>query len=794
MKRQSYRIMGMSCSACVLRVEKGVSTLNGISKVQVSLIKNRLDVEYDETLLADEQVIAAVKASGYDAALYNEAAIEQGADASEEKRRLYFSLLCFLPLLAVHHLWHDLVSIAVQMLLLLPILWCNKTLLINGIKGVLHGSGNMNTLITIGVLAGLGYSFYDLFYSHEGVSYIESAGMILTVVSFGKWLEKRATSRTGDVLDRLREMLPTEAIVVKENGVNIVCRATEVKPGDTIMIMPGSRIPVDAQIIEGVSTIDESMLTGESIPVEKVKGSGIYAGTLNGNGQLMAKASVSQSASVFSDIIRTVDEVTGTKVPMARLAEKLMRVFVPIIVFIALVAAVGWYIGGAEISFCIGSCLAVLVVSCPCALGLATPISITLGAERGGEWGILFRSGESMERICKVDAIVFDKTGTLTAGNPEICDVIPMPGISEQELLKVACGLEACCEHPLSRAFPRSSEKYEVLNFQYLPGLGIEGYILSEKCAMGNAKLMADLEILVDISKGETLSAQGKTLLYVSRGNHCIGMIAVKDSLKKGSREAIAAMKRMGLHLVMLTGDNERTAKAIANQVGLDDYLAQVSPQEKLEKICQLQELGYCVAMIGDGINDSPALNKADVGVSLGSATAVAQDSASLILCYDDMRNFVRAMELSRSVVCNIRQNLFWALFYNVLMIPLAAGVYYSVLGWQLTPGISALAMSLSSLCVVGNAFRLRYMKIFVNEMPEHKCMENKITIKVKGMMCPHCERHVNTAISALSGVIACQADFKTESVTITFSSVVDELLIKETIVSAGYEYLGVQR
>lgn len=793
MKRQSYRISGMSCAACVLRVEKGVSTLAGISKVYVSLIKNRMDLEYDETILDDEQVIAAVKASGYDATLFIEDTIEQSSGVREEKRQLLFSFLCFVPLMCVHHIWHGSVGMLVQMMLLLPILWFNRRLLINGIKGLVHGNGNMNTLITLGVLAGVSYSFYDLFYLHEGVSYIESAGMILTVVSFGKWLEKRATNRTGQALEKLREMLPAEATVVREDGTKIVCRAAEVKSGDMILVMPGSRIPVDAQVVEGFSTIDESMLTGESIPVEKKKGASIYAGTLNGNGQLIAKASATQSSSVFSDIIRTVDEVTGTKVPMARLADRLMRVFVPIIVCFALVTALGWYIGGADSSFCIGSCIAVLVVSCPCAIGLATPVSITLAAGRGAEWGILFRSGDSLERTCKVDTVVFDKTGTLTAGAPEICDVIPISSVSQQELMKVACGLEACCEHPLSRAFQQSSEKYEVSNFQYLPGLGIVGEILSEKCAMGNVQLMADLGIPVDFAMGDKLSAQGKTLLYVSRGSDYIGVIAVKDSLKKGSREAIAELKRMGLHLLMLTGDNEKTAQAIANQVGLDDYVAQVSPQEKLEKIRQLQEQGHCVAMIGDGINDAPALNRADVGVSLGSATAVAQDSASLVLCYDDMRNFVRAIELSRAVVCNIRQNLFWALFYNVLMIPLAAGVFYSALGWQLSPGISALAMSLSSLCVVGNAFRLRYMKIFMNEMSEQKSMEKKITIKVKGMMCPHCERHINTAISALNGVIDCQADFKRESVTITLASAVDESLIKETIVSAGYEYMGIQ-
>ncbi len=740
-----------------------------------------MKVSYDDSLLSESGIIAAVETAGYGASTE---AIPPAADRGM-KDRLSYSLACLVPMVCLHHIWRSSLSVIFQFLLLIPIIILNRKFFISGAKAVRHGAANMDTLISLGALAAVLYSLIDLLILHTGATYVESAGMILTLITLGKWMEAKATAHTGDALSKLKALLPQNATVIRNGGQHII-PADEVVAGDSMIIAAGARVPVDAEVTEGSSAIDESSLTGESMPVSKEPGSRIFAGTVNGNGALKATALCLSKESALCNIIHLVGEAAASKAPIARLADSISRFFVPCVVSISVLTAVLWLISGASLSFSIGCAIAVLVISCPCALGLATPVAIMAGAGKGAEHGILFRDGATMELARKTTAIILDKTGTITAGKPLVISVVPAPSVSKTELLQLASSLEQNNSHPLAQSIRSLTSVYtptQVESLEYVPGRGISGMINSKNALAGNEQFMREQGISFDVSVPE-----GTTPLYFALGGQYIGMIAVADPIKQDSAAAVAEMQKHGLRVLMMSGDREEVVRHIAAQAGIDEYYAEVTPQDKEAKVRQLQSEGHCVAMVGDGINDAPALTRADVGIAIGAGTDVAIESAGIILVRSELTDAVAALKLSRAVIRTIRQNLFWAFFYNILTIPLAAGAYYPFTGWQHTPAVAAAAMSLSSLFVVCNALRLRKLTL-IHPTPQHM---NTTTISVHGMMCPHCERHVTQALSALPGITDVKADHKSDSVTITSEAPVDEVLLAATIKEAGYDYKGV--
>jgi heavy metal translocating P-type ATPase len=779
---QRFSVTGMSCAACSARVEKAVRPLPGVARVQVNLLTHSMQVQYDEAQQTEAGIIAAVERAGYGAS--------PGAPGSPQdtsiRNRLIYSFLCLLPMVALHHFLPGGWSTAAQFLLLFPILILNRRFFISGTKAVAQRAPNMDTLVSLGATMAILYSLLDMLYLHSGTIYVESAAMILTFITLGKWLESRATGRTGEALRKLKALLPKNAMVLR-SGSPLLIPANEVETGDVLMIAPGERIPVDAIVTEGCSAIDDSSLTGESIPVLKQTGSCIYAGTINGNGTLQAIARCTCAESSLSQVIHLVGEAAATKAPVARLADQMASLFVPVVIGIAMLTALAWLLCGATLSFALGCAIAVLVISCPCALGLATPVAIMVGAGRGTEHGILFRDGCTMENASRINAIILDKTGTLTSGKPTVRCILPAEGISRNTLLQLAATLEQNNTHPLAcciRQYTDSFAAQQIEQLQYLPGRGVRAVLNGEEALAGNAELMREHNIAVPVAV-----PPGLTPLFFAQAGHYMGLIGVADSLKPGSAEAVKWMQNHGLRVLMMSGDNEATVRSIACQAGIELYYAGVTPQEKEEMVRRLQTEGYCVAMVGDGINDAPALTRADVGIAIGAGTDVAIESSGIILTRSELMDAAGALELGRAVIRTIRQNLFWALLYNILAIPLAAGALYPATGLLLNPGVAAAAMSLSSLCVVGNALRLRHIqlpKISQNQM-------NTTSISVEGMMCPHCERHVVQAICALPGVTEATADHKTASVSITSETPLDEALLAETITRAGYEYKGIR-
>ncbi len=784
MKQQAFIVTGMSCAACSARVEKVAKSLPGMRQVQVNLLTRSMQAQYDEMQLKEADIISAIEKAGYGASVSAPAANSAQEDKSI-RRRFVLSLLFLLPMMMLHHLVHNHLSLYAQGALLLPILWLNRRFFVSGTQALLHRAPNMDTLIALGATAGILYTIADFTLLHTGTAYLESAAMILTLITLGKWLESRATAHTGDALARMKALLPQVATVLR-NGSTVSIAADELTAGDLLIIAPGARIPADATVTEGVSSIDESTLTGESMPVSKQPGAIIYAGTINGNGELLAIALCTRQESKLSEIIELVGEASSTKAPVARLADQISAVFVPIVVGIALLTALLWLLCGAGLPFAMGCAIAVLVVSCPCALGLATPVAIMAGSGKGAENGILFRSGAAMESAHKATAIVLDKTGTLTTGTPIVTDITPSPEVSKPQLLQLASSLEQNHKHPLAEAIRKAASVYtpeQCHHAQYHPGRGITATLHGELCIAGNAELLSEHGVSTP-----TLETGSITPLYFAAGKRYMGMISVQDPLKPDSKAAVAALKGAGLRVLMMSGDHEASVRAAAEQCGISEYYAAVQPQDKEAMVRRLQGEGYHVAMVGDGINDAPALTRADVGIAIGAGTDVAMESAGIILVRSELMDVVSALKLSRAIVRIIRQNLFWAFFYNALAIPLAAGVFYPLLGWQLSPGIAAATMSLSSLFVVCNALRLRRYPLF---HPGTSTMDNTMTIRVEGMMCPHCERHVAQALSALPGISSVQADHKSSRVTITTSAPVDEALIASTIRQAGYDYKG---
>lgn len=781
MKQQVFSVSGMSCAACSARVEKVVGALRGAETVQVNLLTRSMKISYDENQLTENDIITAVENAGYGASTTS---ASPPSDAGLRKR-LLFSFFCLVPMVCLHHLWHKPLSIVFQFILLIPILILNRKFFVAGSKAALNGAANMDTLISLGAAAGIVYSLADLIFLHTGEAYVESAGMILTLITLGKWLENRATGHTGDALNKLKALLPQSACVLRGEEPCTIA-ADEVEVGDIILVPAGSRIPVDAQVTDGISAIDESSLTGESMPVLKEPGATIYAGTINGNGALKAITTRAREDSALSSIIHLVGEAAASKAPISRLADSISRIFVPVVVAIALLTAILWLIFGASLSFAMGCAIAVLVVSCPCALGLATPVAIMAGAGKGAENGILFRDGATMELARKATAVILDKTGTITAGQPVITDITPASLVSKSQLLQLAASLEQNNSHPLAQSIRNAATVYTPQStdkLTYHPGKGISGEISGEEALAGNAAFLQERGIELP----EPAPA-GATAVYFAHGGRYMGMIALADPIKPDSAAAVSLMKKAGLRVLMMSGDNETTVKTVAEAVGINEYRAGVTPQDKEEKVRRLQAEGHCVIMIGDGINDAPALTRADIGIAIGAGTDVAIESAGIILVRNELMDAVAALKLSHAVIRTIRQNLFWAFFYNVLTIPLAAGLYYAGTGWLLTPGVAAAAMSMSSLFVVCNALRLRRLTLI---QPIQNDMTTTI-ISVAGMMCPHCERHVVQALSAVPGITDVKADHKSATVTINSEGAVDESIIAAAIKEAGYDFKGV--
>ncbi len=793
-----FKVSGMSCSACSARVERAVGKLPGMHSVQVNLLTGSMQAEWDPQQQSAASIIAAVEVAGYGAAADEgrHPANTTRRDASPLRNRLLLSLVFLLPVMLLHHLWHGEWSSWLQLLLTLPITWLNRAFFVRGGRAMLQAAPNMDSLVALGAGAALFYGLADLLWLRGGSVYFESAAMILTLITLGKWLETRATGRTGAALEKLMALLPDTATVLR-GGLTMTVPAEAVEAGELVLVRPGDRIPVDGTVTEGHSSVDESALTGESLPVAKSPGSPVSAGTVNHMGALTLRALRPRTESALADIIRLVGEASATKAPISRQADRISGIFVPVVVMISLITAAAWLLLGAPASFAASCAIAVLVISCPCALGLATPVAIMVGTGKGAEHGILFRNGTALENAQAADTVILDKTGTLTLGKPTVTDLHPQ-ACDKEEFLQLAATLESNGNHPLAAAVlaaASGTEPGHAQNFLYLPGRGICADIGGIPCSAGNAELMQEKGISLPAESMQLAAAwaeAGKTPLFFARGSELAGMMAIADPPKPDSAAAVAAMKRLGLHLLLMTGDNARTAAAVAREVGVNEVQAGVLPQHKDARVQELQQQGHHVAMVGDGINDAPALARADVGIALGAGTDIAMESAGIILVGNSLMGVTAAMALSRAVIRNIRQNLFWAFAYNALAIPLAAGLFYPAFGWILHPAVGAAAMSLSSFCVVCNALRLRRWSPPSSPTDIPPAMKTLI-LDIEGLMCPHCERHVAQALTAIPGVESCEASHSSNCATLCLSAPVDEATLREAVEKAGYTYKGMR-
>lgn len=747
MKKEIFDVTGMSCAACSSRVQKCVSGLGGVAKADVNLLKNNMTVEYDDTSVTPQEIIDAVTKSGYGARQGIARAAEKSEDiqAVEEARmktRLWVSLVFTIPLfiLCMGHMFgfpmpralvhNGVVYGFTQFLLTIPVIFVNFKYFSNGFRTLLHGSPNMDSLIAVGSGAAVGsgiHAIYRMAYAFEADNlqlvqyyahnlYFESAAMILALVTLGKYFEARAKRKTSDAIEKLMDLAPKTATILKD-GKEISVPLQEVHVGDMLVVKAGANVPVDGEISEGYGMLDESALTGESMPVEKNPGDQVFCATLNLSGHFIFKATRVGENTTLAQIIRLVDDASSSKAPIGRFADKISAVFVPAVICIALFAAIIWLICGQNLEFAISIGIAVLVISCPCALGLATPTAIMVGAGRGASMGVLYKSAESIENAGKISVVVLDKTGTVTEGKPKVTDILPLEGVSENDLLVLAASIEKLSEHPLGRAIIEEADYKHldllpVTNFRQVAGEGIFANISGNTLGVGNARMLANLDIPNSLAdRANALALDGKTPLYCVKNKILLGLLAVADVIKPSSRKAVEILEKLGLEVVLLTGDNAQTAKGIARQAGIERVIAEVLPQDKEMKIRRLQEHGRKVAMVGDGINDAPALARADVGIAIGAGTDIAMESADIVLMKSDLLDVVSAIELSRAVIRNIRENMFWAFFYNAAGIPIAAGIFYPFWGFVLNPMIAAAAMSMSSVSVVSNALRLRWFK-----------------------------------------------------------------------------------
>lgn len=752
MKKQLLDITGMSCSACSSRIEKVVNRMQGVEQMSVNLLKNNAHVTFDESVVNEKAIIARIEKLGFGARVHaaNVAAPvpqqDTAAQEMEEMRQRLIGSLLFAGLVFYQHMgrmwgWplpsfilgqeNELINALLQMLWCIPVLFIDRKYFIHGVRNLLSGAPNMDSLIAVGSGASFIYGLYSVFgmayaFGHNRLDllpgfadalYFEASAVILALVTVGKFMEARAKSHTSDAIKALMNLTPKTALV-ERHGLQGEIPVEEVVTGDVLIVKSGASVPVDGKIIEGSAALDESALTGESLPVDKTIGDKVIGGTINRSGYFKMEATAIGADTALAKIIALVDEATSSKAPIAKLADKVSGYFVPAVIGIAVLAAVVWLALGASWHFALTIAISVLVISCPCALGLATPTAIMVGTGRGAKSGILIKSATALETAHKIDTVILDKTGTITAGKPVVTDILPIK-ITENELLAFAAGLEKLSEHPLGEAIVAAAEAKQLVlpeagNYKQIPGQGVTAELAGAECAAGNLKLLEALNVDVSslMERYDKLAAQGKTPLYFVRAGELLGCIAVADTVKPTSREAIGKLQAMGLRVLMVTGDNQATAEAIRAQVGVDEAVAQVLPQDKEAVIRKLQQEGHIVAMVGDGINDAPALARADIGIAIGAGTDIAIEAADMVLIKSDLLDVAKAICLSRSVMTNIKENLFWAFIYNAVGIPFAAGVFYTSFGWLLNPLIAAAAMSCSSVSVVTNALRLRFIKL----------------------------------------------------------------------------------
>lgn len=859
--QEKYNVTGMTCAACQARVQKSVSNLTGVQECNVNLLKNSMVVTYDDKNVNSGQIIAAVEKAGYGASLQQvkgksaAQAVSPVETAKKEyeamRRRVIWSFVFTIPLfyISMGHMlgWplpgvflgteNSMVYALTLFLLVLPVAIINNKYYRMGFKTLFHGSPNMDSLIALGSGASLAYGIYALYkiawgFGHGNLAlvdqfthdlYFEGAGTILTLITLGKFFEARAKGRTSDAINKLMNLAPKKATVVRD-GVESVIPAEEVEKGDILVVKAGESVPVDGVLLEGTGSVDESAITGESIPVDKQIGDKVIGATINQSGYFKMRADKVGDETALSQIIRLVDEATSSKAPIAKLADKVAGIFVPIVIGIALLAMVVWLICGATFEFAMTIAVSVLVVSCPCALGLATPTAIMVGTGRGASNGILIKSAEALETAHSVNVVVMDKTGTITQGKPVVTDLKCHSGVTEDQLLQIAASLEKLSEHPLARAIVAEAEKrgtqlLPVEQFEQIPGQGIKGSINELACLAGNQKLLnaegihdEALEQLQD-----QMADQGKTPLFFAAAGKLIGMVAVADVVKPTSKQAIADLQTMGIEVVMLTGDHKKTAEAIRKQVGVDRVVAEVLPQDKEREVHTLQASGKKVAMVGDGINDAPALARADVGIAIGAGTDVAMESADIVLMRNDLLDVAGAIELSKATIRNIKENLFWAFFYNIIGIPIAAGCWYTAFNLKMNPMVAALAMSFSSVFVVSNALRLRFFKpkhgsavsdntagttaSVTTESPVQKISVKQTTIKqsnggttmkkelmIEGMMCQNCVKHVTHALDGIPGTSHVQVSLENKKATVEVPESVTDETLKAAVTEAGYE------
>ena len=832
---KQYTVTGMSCAACSARVEKAVSKVPGVISCSVSLLTNSMGVE---GTAAESEVIRAVEEAGYGAQSKDAPAAAPSMQAQEDaladretpklKRRLFASLGFLLMLMYIsmgHMMWgfplpgflrdnHVGMGLA-QMLLAAVVMLINQKFFISGFKSLWRRAPNMDTLVALGSSASFVWSVYALFamtvaqargdgaavmtYMHE--FYFESAAMILTLITVGKMLEARSKGKTTDALKSLMKLAPQTATLLRD-GKETEVPIQEVRQGDVFVVRPGENIPVDGVVLSGSSAVNEAALTGESIPVDKAEGDNVSAATVNQSGFLQCRATRVGQDTTLSQIIQMVSDAAATKAPIAKVADKVSGVFVPVVISIAIVTTLIWLLMGKEFAYALARGISVLVISCPCALGLATPVAIMVGNGLGARHGVLFKTAVSLEEAGKTQIVALDKTGTITQGQPQVTDVALAAGVSEQELWSAACALEQKSEHPLARAVVAYAREKgltapEAQDFSALPGNGLTGTLNGEKLLGGSQKFISGQAAVPQslLAQAEKLAGEGKTPLFFARDGQALGIIAVADTLKADSPEAIRQLRNMGIRVVMLTGDNERTAQAVGRQAGVDEVIAGVLPEGKEQVIRRLRRQGK-TAMVGDGINDAPALTRADMGIAIGAGTDIAIDAADVVLMNSKLTDVAAAVRLSRATLRNIHENLFWAFIYNVIGIPLAAGVFIPLFGWTLNPMFGAAAMSLSSFCVVSNALRLNFFDLYsaqrdrkINRTKQKKTMEK--TLKIEGMMCTHCSGRVQKALEAIDGVESAQVSHETGTAVVTLSGAVADDVLKKAVTDAGYEVVG---
>ena len=869
MKTEKYNVTGMTCAACQANVTRCVSKLEGVADVNVSLLANQMTVSYDETKIGEDDIVQAVEKIGYGASSLErqtaspskggfrsewQARQDQALNGQKQmKRRLISSIVLLVPLMYIAMgsmmglpvpwffvgMENSLVNALAQLLLTIPVLFINRHFFQTGFKALWHRAPNMDSLVAIGSGASLVYGLFAMFrlaygfghgdmelvHEYAHALYFESAAMILTLVTVGKYLEARSKSKTGDALGKLVDLAPKTAVVLR-GGVEQTIPAEQVVAGDIVVIRPGEGIPVDGVVTEGHGYVDQAAITGESIPVEKGPGDSVISATINKNGTFQFRASKVGEDTTLSQIIRLVDEASNSKAPIARLADKVSGVFVPVVIAIAIVTAVVWLIAGMGFEFALSNAISVLVISCPCALGLATPVAIMVGTGKAAEMGILIKSAESLENLHNVDTIVLDKTGTITSGHPAVTDILPMDrSLTAEQFLAEAAAAELGSEHPLAQAVVERARQLglslpKAEAFEAVAGRGIHARVQGREYLAGNLAFLEENHLPTAAEErsaaraaADRLAQEGKTPLLFLRDGKLLGVIAVADTVRETSRAAIRRFSEMGLRVVMLTGDNKVTAEAIRKELGIEQAISDVLPTQKEAHVRALQEQGHKVAMVGDGINDAPALTRADIGIAIGAGTDIAIESADVVLMKDSLGDVANAIDLSRAVVRNIHMNLFWAFFYNILGIPLAAGVLYPAFQLRLSPMIGSAAMSLSSVCVVTNALRLRFFKAkntstLVEGSPRREASDIQQTVNepaplepetqkgsnnmkkvliVDGMMCAHCQAHVQKALAGVDGVSEAVVDLESKKATVTLSKDVEDQVLMDAVTEAGY-------